>query len=79
MGLNPPSDPGLCTLALYVFTIYVGMAWQVHGLRIRASAEQLQARLGLRRSNAAQPHRNKKREAKRPGKGSRNKWKKEYQ
>ena len=42
---------------------------------IKATVEQLQARLGLRSSNAAQKHRNKKREAKRPGKGNRNKWK----
>ena len=29
-------------------------------LRLPASPEQLQARLGLRRSNAAQPHKSKK-------------------
>lgn len=46
-------------------------------LRLGATVEQLQARLGLRRSNAARPHRNKKREAKRPGKGNRRDWKKE--
>lgn len=46
---------------------------------LKASIEQLQARLGLRSSNAARPHRNKKREAKKPGKGSRNKWKKDTQ
>lgn len=44
---------------------------------LKATVEQLQARLGLRRSNAAQPHRNKKRGAKRPGKRDRNKWKRE--
>ncbi|AFQ97387.1 hypothetical protein FGG47_gp13 [Mycobacterium phage Rebeuca] len=43
----------------------------------RASPEQLTARLELRRSNAAQPHRNRKREMKRPGKGSRNNWKRD--
>lgn len=43
--------------------------------RIKASAEQLAARMGLRRSNAAQRHRNKKRESKRPGKGNRHNWK----
>ncbi|AHJ88727.1 hypothetical protein PBI_RHYNO_69 [Mycobacterium phage RhynO] len=43
----------------------------------KASPEQLQARLELRRSNAAAPHRNRKREMKRPGKGSRNAWKRE--
>ena len=43
----------------------------------KATREQLQARLGLRSSNAAQPHRNKYREAKRPGKGNRSAWKKE--
>jgi len=37
----------------------------------------IEARLALRRSNAAQPHRNKAREAKRPGKGNRSAWKKE--
>ena len=47
-------------------------------IKLKAAAEQLQARLGLRRSNAAQPHRNKKREAKRPGKGNRSKWKTEH-
>lgn len=43
-----------------------------------ASPEQLRARLGLRSSNAAQPHRNRKAEFKKPGKGNRNHWKKEY-
>ncbi|ATE84819.1 hypothetical protein OKCENTRAL2016_80 [Mycobacterium phage OKCentral2016] len=43
----------------------------------RASPEQLTARLELRRSNAAQPHRNRKREMKRPGKGQRKAWKRE--
>jgi len=42
-----------------------------------ASPEQLQARLGLRRSNAARPHRNRKRELTRPGKGNRTAWRKE--
>jgi hypothetical protein len=41
----------------------------------RASADQLQSRLGLRSSNAAQPHANRKRAEKRPGKGNRNQWK----
>lgn len=40
-----------------------------------STEEQLQARLGLRSSNAAQPHRNRKREAKKPGKGNRSDWK----
>lgn len=39
-----------------------------------AAAEQLRARLELRRSNAARPHRNRRRELKRPGKGNRNAW-----
>ncbi|AJD82498.1 hypothetical protein SHEEN_80 [Mycobacterium phage Sheen] len=43
----------------------------------KASTEQLQARLGLRRSNAARPHQNKARAAKRPGKGNRKAWKKD--
>jgi len=42
---------------------------------LKAVREQLQARLGLRSSNAAQPHRNRKREEKRPGKGNRKNWK----
>jgi hypothetical protein len=46
-------------------------------INLKATAERLQARLGLRRSNAARPHKNKKREAKRPGKGDRAKWKKD--
>jgi hypothetical protein len=37
-----------------------------------ATPEQLRARLELRRSNAAAPHRNRKPEMKRPGKGNRN-------
>jgi hypothetical protein len=37
-----------------------------------ATPEQLRAWLELRRSNAAAPHRNRKREMKRPGKGNRN-------
>jgi len=44
-------------------------------MNLKATAEQLQARLGLRRSNAARPHVNKKREIKRPGKGNRSNWK----
>lgn len=44
---------------------------------LKASVEQLQARLGLRRSNAARPHKNKHRAAKKPGKGNRSKWKRE--
>ena len=40
-----------------------------------ASPDQLRARLELRRSNAAVPHRNRKRELKRPGKGTRSAWK----
>jgi hypothetical protein len=39
--------------------------------------DKARARQELRRSNAAVPHRNRKREEKRPGKGSRNNWKKE--
>lgn len=42
-----------------------------------AAPEQLRARLELRRCNAAQPHRNRKAELKKPGKGTRNNWKKE--
>jgi len=38
---------------------------------------QVSARLELRRSSAAVPHRNRKREAKRPGKGNRSNWKRE--
>jgi hypothetical protein len=45
--------------------------------RFKATAEQLQARLGLRRSNAARPHKNKKKEVKHPGKGNRKNWRKE--
>lgn len=44
--------------------------------KLPASKEQLEARLALRRSNAAARHRNRKRELKRPGKGTRNAWKK---
>ena len=40
-------------------------------------SERLRARLELRRSNAAVKHRNLKREMKRPGKGTRNNWKKD--
>ena len=40
-----------------------------------ASPEQLRARLELRRSSAAQPHRNRKKEEKLPGKGNRRRWK----
>jgi hypothetical protein len=39
--------------------------------------ERLRARLELRRSNAAQPHRNRAREIKRPGKGNRSQWRRE--
>jgi hypothetical protein len=42
----------------------------------KAAPEQLRSRLELRRSNAAQPHRNRYREEKRPGKGTRSAWKK---
>ncbi|AEK08731.1 hypothetical protein FGG22_gp029 [Mycobacterium phage Hammer] len=42
----------------------------------RKLTEQVRARLELRRSNAAQKHRNRKRELKRPGKGNRSNWKK---
>ena len=38
-------------------------------------AERIRRRLELRRSNAAQPHRNRWREEKLPGKGNRNNWK----
>lgn len=41
-----------------------------------ATPEQLRARMELRRSNAASKHRNRYRELKRPGKGTRNAWKK---
>lgn len=41
------------------------------------SPTAIQARLELRRSSAAQPHRNRARELKRPGKGTRSAWKKE--
>ncbi|AOT25448.1 hypothetical protein SEA_HEATHEN_84 [Mycobacterium phage Heathen] len=47
------------------------------GMAGRAAPEQLRSRLELRRSSAAQPHRNRKREFKRPGKGNRNNWKRE--
>jgi hypothetical protein len=46
-------------------------------MKLRASAEQLQARLGLRRSNAAQKHKNRKRAWKRPGKGDRARWRRD--
>lgn len=39
----------------------------------KASKEQLESRLGLRSSNAARPHKNKKKF----NKADRNKWKKE--
>jgi hypothetical protein len=41
-----------------------------------ASPDQLRARLGLRSSSAAQPHTNRKRAEKLPGKGNRGNWKK---
>ena len=41
-----------------------------------ATPEQLRARLELRRSNAARPHRNRKKELTNPGKGTRSAWKK---
>ena len=44
-------------------------------MKLPANQDQLQSRLGLRSSSAAQPHKNKKRAAKRPGKGNRNAWK----
>ncbi|AOZ61325.1 hypothetical protein SEA_DARTHPHADER_85 [Mycobacterium phage DarthPhader] len=44
---------------------------------IRVVSEQVKARLELRRSNAATRHRNKARELKRPGKGTRNNWKRD--
>ena len=40
-----------------------------------ATKEQLQARLNLRSSNAAVPHRNRRKEQTNPGKGTRNQWK----
>lgn len=40
-----------------------------------ASPEQLRVRLELRRSNAARPHRNRKKELTNPGKGQRRTWK----
>lgn len=43
-------------------------------MKTKASKEQLRARLELRRSGAAVPHRNRKREEKRPGKGNRRSW-----
>ena len=43
----------------------------------RAVPERIRARLELRRSNAAAPQRNRKRELKRPGKGNRKNWKRE--
>ncbi|ACU41831.1 hypothetical protein SEA_LITTLEGUY_82 [Mycobacterium phage LittleGuy] len=50
---------------------------EVSAMSNHATPEQLQARLDLRRSNAAQPHRNRKREMKRPGKGHRKAWKRD--
>lgn len=47
--------------------------------RLKATAEQLRARLELRRSSAASPHRNRRREEKLPSKGSRSRWKKEVE
>lgn len=41
-----------------------------------ATPEQLRARMELRRSNAARPHRNRKKELSNPGKGNRHNWKK---
>ncbi|QAY12967.1 hypothetical protein KIP54_gp26 [Mycobacterium phage JewelBug] len=40
----------------------------------RKLTEQVRARLELRRSSAAQKHRNRKRELKRPGKGPQADW-----
>jgi len=40
-----------------------------------ATNERLRARLELRRCNAAQPHRNLRRELTHPGKGNRHNWK----
>lgn len=48
-----------------------------HAMKSAASPEQLRARLGLRSSSAAQPHRNRARAVKRPGKGNRKSWKKD--
>lgn len=45
--------------------------------QLAATAEQLQARLGLRSSSAAARHKNKKAAEKHPGKGNRNNWKRE--
>jgi len=42
-----------------------------------ATEEQLRSRLELRRSGAATPHRNRRREMTRPGKGNRHNWKRE--
>jgi len=42
-----------------------------------ADRDQLRARLELRRSSAATPHRNRRREVTRPGKGNRRSWKNE--
>lgn len=39
--------------------------------KTKASEAQLQARLGLRSCNAAQPHKNQRRAEKRPGSGDR--------
>lgn len=43
-------------------------------MKLKATIEQLQARLGLRRSSAAARHKNRKRAQKRPGKGDRQEW-----
>jgi len=43
----------------------------------QASPEQLRARLERGRSSAADRHANRKRAAKRPGKGNRNAWRQE--
>lgn len=55
----------------------MAMKFRQRDERMAATPEQLQARLGLRSSNAAAPHRNRKREETRPGKGNRNAWKRE--
>lgn len=46
-------------------------------MKLKASKEQLDARLDLRKSGATTPYENKFRTAKRPGHGNRNRWKKE--
>lgn len=45
--------------------------------KLAATAEQLQARLGLRSSSAASRHRSKKTAEKHPHKGNRSNWKRE--